>query len=217
MDPLPSLQQFRPPPEAVHTTGSVSFFSNVTMFGSAPVQSDGTAYFRPRRWQSQHRYRNGRVWWRQRLYTTTSIDGSGSNCRACAQFVGGAQPLGKIVLPATAIAGARFISRLPLVLSNSGSTLSGKFTVHLYASTSATLDDNAVLLTTVKKNLRLPDERRATVNAVVNALPATLPSGAYYLLVEVIDPTGAMNVSASASTVQVAAPFLALRRLGRSG
>jgi hypothetical protein len=47
-----------------------------------------------------------------------------------------------------------------------------------------------------------------TFNFTIKSLPSTLPDGTYYLLAEVVDSTGATNVTATTQTVAVAAPFV---------
>jgi hypothetical protein len=117
--------------------------------------------------------------------------------------------LGRVSLAASAIAGNRLNGSLVVDVSNSGAAIKGAtVTFHLFANTAATLDGNQVLLSTTPKTLSLKADGHAALAFSVKSLPATLPTGTYYLLAELTDAAGATNLVASAQTVQVSAPFV---------
>lgn len=188
-------------------TGTVDFVDNGTTIGSATVQSDGAAAISTRSLPAGN----------QSVTATYRGNGNYSPSSSAAVAVTVATPpstvapnLGKIVLPVSAIAGGTFLGRFPVSISNSGMKLVGRFTVEVFISTNDTLDAGAILLSSVQKNLDLADGGSKSIIATVKKLPATVPDGNYYLLARVTDPSGATNLSASAKTVRIAAPFVSL-------
>ncbi len=211
-------------------TGTVTFSDGGVSLGSVALQSDGTATL------STSSLANGTHTITASYGGDANFDASGS--ASVTETIGVTPPpaassivpaFGQLVLPASAVAGAKFKARIPAVLTNSGSALKGIYTVKLFVNSANTLDGNQTPLTQMSlKNLTLKAGKNKSLNFKLSSLPATLPAGTYYLLAEVIDPNGAANVVASTKTVSVAAPFISLSavagavnpssiRVGKSG
>lgn len=147
-------------------------------------------------------------------YTLTASDGSLTSVTTSPITVSPipqssvAPSLGNVTVASAAVAGGQLGAKVPVILSNSGGLLKGRVTVNLYANTSTTLDGNQILIGSQQKNLTLKTARAKLVNLKVKSLPSTVPNGTYYLLAQVVDPTGATNLVASTQTVTVAAPFV---------
>jgi hypothetical protein len=114
------------------------------------------------------------------------------------------------VLKPSVVAGEPFNARLPLVLTNIGPELSGSFNITYYANTTDTIDGGQILLTSLTRNLTLKTGQHAAITTVIRSLPASLPAGSYYILAEVTDPSGAVNIAATSATVAVTAPVASL-------
>ena len=115
-----------------------------------------------------------------------------------------------MALPTDDIAGDSLNVKLPVVIANSGTDLTGIYTVNIFANTENSLDGNEVLVTTLEKSLTINSGKRTTIIPKVSSLPSDLSAGAYYIIAEVIDPAGQISVVASSQTVAVQAPFLGL-------
>jgi len=117
--------------------------------------------------------------------------------------------LGNVKLPPSAIAGVRLAGRVPVVLTNQGSAVKGDaITVNVYADLGTSLDGNQVLVKSTRRKVTLNTDKSAHANFIIQSLPSALPSGNYHLLAEVVDLSGATNVTATTQTVQVAAAFI---------
>ncbi len=114
------------------------------------------------------------------------------------------------VLPASAIIGGKFNSPMAVVVRNTGAKQTGLFTIHLFADTGETLDGNQQLLATFSKKLSLKSGMSGSFATTIKSLPQSLPPGNYHILAEVVDPTGAINVTATSSSFTAAAPFVQL-------
>ncbi len=112
----------------------------------------------------------------------------------------------RIKLPATAISGQPLRASLALTLRSAAADVSGRFTVELYADTSATLAGGQVPLGSFAVTARLRGTAGHVVPLSLRSLPASLPAGTYHLLAEVTDPTSATSLVASSQTITVAAP-----------
>ncbi len=88
--------------------------------------------------------------------------------------------------------------------------MKGVFTIRIYASTSDVLGGNQILLQTLTKKLALKAGKTGQIIAALRTLPSTLPAGSYYLLAEVIDPTGLTGVVATQAKLTVTAPLVKL-------
>jgi hypothetical protein len=60
------------------------------------------------------------------------------------------------------------------------------------------------------RKFSLKTGRHSMVTATIKSLPATLPAGAYYLLAEIVDPGGLINIAVAEKTIEVAAPVVRL-------
>lgn len=113
-------------------------------------------------------------------------------------------------LPASLLSSTRTPAAAIVSIKNEGSsTFHGLTHVALYLSTSSTLDSIATPVTGVARSLQLAPNRSALLRVPLGSIPA-VSNGSYYLLAQVTDPTGATNVAATATTMNVAAPFVAL-------
>jgi hypothetical protein len=116
--------------------------------------------------------------------------------------------LGKVALPAMAVAGAKIAARVPVVLTNTGAAVkSDAVVVNLYADTGTSLDGNQMLVASQKKELSLRANQSVPVNFAIRSLPMALPDGTYHLLAEVVDASGTTTV-ATTQTITVAAAFV---------
>lgn len=95
------------------------------------------------------------------------------------------------------------------IQNGGGSVSAGATRVNLYLSLTPVLDSSAVAVATVTRTLRIPASRRVSLRIPLHGVPA-ISNGAYYLLAQVVGPDGSTNAVASATTVNVAAPFVAL-------
>jgi hypothetical protein len=153
------------------------------------------------------------------MYTLTASDGpltsatsTSFNVTASVGDPPGVSPLaptlGNVKLPASAIPGAKLKAKVPVVVTNQGSTIKGKVTVNLYADAATTFDGSQVLIDSSDKTFSLKAGKRHGFNFNIKSLPTTLGDGTYHLLAEVIDPTGATDVAATTQTIQLAAAFI---------
>jgi hypothetical protein len=115
-------------------------------------------------------------------------------------------------IPPSVVAGAKLNLVVPIALLNSAAVRStGLTTVQLYAATEPTLELSPLLLASESvKNLPIPADRAALLPLKIGTLPSTLSDGAYYLIAEVTDSTGAATATAAVSTITVAAPFTSI-------
>ncbi len=194
-------------------TGTVTFSDGGVTLGTIAVQSDGTAAL------STDSLANGT----HSIYASYSGDSNyaASSSTTLTETIGTLPPpvssssvvptFGRLVLPTSAVAGAKFSAKIPIVLNNHGGTLKGSFAINLFAGSANTLDGNQIAVASISsKNLTLKAAGSKAFNFNLKSFPATVPAGTYYLLAEVVDPTGATNIVASTKTFSVAAPFVAL-------
>lgn len=106
-------------------------------------------------------------------------------------------------LASQVIAGSRLNASVPIVVTNTGTTIKGKMTVELFVENGSTLDGTQVLLATKKRRVALKAGQTASFTFSVKSLPASLQGGAYHLIAEVIDPSGDTNTVATSQTVEV--------------
>jgi hypothetical protein len=117
----------------------------------------------------------------------------------------------RAVIPSSNIAGQPLNARVPASFKNTGSSLGGPYTIVLYADTSTGgLSGQQVALETVHRRVGLGANRTLSDTLTAKKLPATLPAGTYYLLVEITDPDGNSNLVNTSQTIAVTAPFVAL-------
>ncbi|HWE03675.1 MAG TPA: Ig-like domain repeat protein [Tepidisphaeraceae bacterium] len=117
--------------------------------------------------------------------------------------------LPSISVPTSGLAGGKFIVKAPIVITNTGSTLSGEFAVVLYLDLADSgLDANPIQLDKLLKHAVLKSGKGFAAPLKTNALPTSVPSGTYHLVAEVTDPSGNVNFVTSAQTVTIAAAFV---------
>jgi hypothetical protein len=117
----------------------------------------------------------------------------------------------RAVIPSTNVAGQPLNARVPVSFQNTGSALPGTCTIVLYADTSTGgLSGSQVALQTTTRRTPLRANGILAATMIAKSLPASLPPGTYYLLVEVTDPLGNSNIVNTSQTIAVAAPFVSL-------
>jgi ELWxxDGT repeat protein len=119
-----------------------------------------------------------------------------------------APTLGRISLVGQLVAGSKLNAHVPVIVSNRGTSISGKITVKLIAEKGTSPDGTQVLLSTKTRRVRLKADQKAVFLFDVKSLPATLQGGTYHLIAEVIDPRGDTNTIATSQTVQVQTRFV---------
>jgi hypothetical protein len=132
--------------------------------------------------------------------TVTQLLGPGS--------VSWAPTFGNVRLASDVVAGAKLNARVPIIITNQGSTFAGETTINLYANSATSLDTNQTLIASITKQVSIKSGKSRSFSFNIKALPATLADGSYHLLAEVIDPSRASSVIATTQTVQVAAAFI---------
>jgi predicted outer membrane repeat protein len=111
--------------------------------------------------------------------------------------------------PTTGVAGSKFIVKVPILITNAGSTLNGQFAVVLYLDLADSgLDADPIQLDKLLKHAVLKNGKGFTAPLRTSALPASIPSGTYHLVAEVTDPLGNVNFVTSTQTVTIAAAFV---------
>jgi probable HAF family extracellular repeat protein len=118
--------------------------------------------------------------------------------------------LGRAVIPASAIAGMPIAAHLAVTATNSGAPLRGAVTINVFADSGTTLDANQHLLSTQTRNVSLRSAQHTAFNLSVKTLPASLPPGNYYFIIQVLGPSGGNATTASAATFDVSAPLVRL-------
>ncbi len=117
----------------------------------------------------------------------------------------------RATVPTTAIAGQKFVAKVPVELTNTGARLSGNFKVVLYADqASSGLDGNQVQLSSEVRHTTVKTGHALPFLLSTKTLPASLAAGTYHLDAEITDPDGNVNLVTTSQTVAVAAPFVAL-------
>ena len=189
--------------------GMVTVLSGSTVVGTAIVQNDGTAVVATSLLPSGADS------------VTATFAGNGnflpSTSSATSVTVGppstATPSLAKFAFPAVAVAGQPIKTNLPVVITNGGADLKGPFTVVLFIDASSSLDGNRVQVGRAARMLSLKSGKSTMVPFHVRSLPASLPSGTYYFLADITDPTGATDVAASTS-LTVQAPIVTLNTVG---
>jgi hypothetical protein len=118
--------------------------------------------------------------------------------------------LSRTKLPSSLLSDSATPTTATIEIQNEGSSsYSGTTHLNLYLSLSATLDSSAIPVSGLTRVLRISAHRSTLLSVRLGAVPA-VANGDYDLLAQVIDSSSATNSVASATTVQIAAPFVAL-------
>jgi uncharacterized delta-60 repeat protein len=145
-------------------------------------------------------------------YTLNAIDGLYSSGSSSEFTVTAPSPetatLGKVSLPAANIAGTKLNARVPVVITNTSGALHWNMTVDIYADTTTRLDGNQVLVSSTTRRESLRAGGKTAFDFAIKSLPATLASGTYHLLIEVVDPFGATSLAVANQTVAVTAAYV---------
>jgi hypothetical protein len=186
-------------------TGTVSVLDNGVSLGSATLQSDGTFSLEV----------SGLALGENELtaaYTGDSVYAAGTSA-ALIQTIAASiavPTVTKASVPATVVAGVKFKGTVPVTITNYGALSKGKFAVQLYVNQASTLDGDQVQVGTITRTLSLKDRKSGAVRFALSALPASLPAGTYYVLAEVVNPTGVSGMVVLSQPVEVEAPVIAL-------
>jgi hypothetical protein len=105
-------------------------------------------------------------------------------------------------------AGSKVKLSLPVVITNTEKAVTGEVLISIYADTG--VDSTRVLLTTVRRRLRVSAGRSETFDVAFKSMPAS--AGKYQLLAEVTDPSGATSITAPAQSLEVSEETVAARR-----
>ncbi|HWE93210.1 MAG TPA: choice-of-anchor tandem repeat GloVer-containing protein [Tepidisphaeraceae bacterium] len=113
-------------------------------------------------------------------------------------------------VPVSVVGGVNFTAgSLKLNLANPSSSAEDGFTVNVYASSDTTLDTTSdTLVTALTKSTIIKAGTSINLALPIKNLPASLPDGHYYLIVETIDAAGNIQSVSSVPTVLVAPPFV---------
>jgi len=110
-------------------------------------------------------------------------------------------------LPASVITGRSISLHQTVTLTNTAAeTVKGVTAGVLYLSTGASLDASAIPLVSSRKSVKLKAHKHATFRITLKTLPADLPNGIYYLVMQITDPNGVTSSAASVGTITVARP-----------
>lgn len=122
-----------------------------------------------------------------------------------------APTLGNVILPAVAVAGVPFNGKVPVILTNTGTTtLTGPFTLKVYVNANPVLDGNQTFVTSLKSQFTLKPSKSHSLIVKVRSFPAGIIAGAYYAVIEVMDPKGNTRTTATAQPFELAAPKVTL-------
>ena len=116
-------------------------------------------------------------------------------------------------LPAVIVEGQPIKAAIALLLTNTGTTGKGVFTIKWFLNRSADLNGSQTLIATTPRRIALATGRQARVAQAIRSLPGTLVAGSYYLIAQMTDPDGNVNVVASPSTIALEAAFVSLAAL----
>lgn len=122
-------------------------------------------------------------------------------------FSGALTPTLSGALPASLVAGEAAKIAQKVTLTNSGdAALSGNTSEALFLSAGTTVDGSAIPLgSATSKKINLAPGKHAAFTLKLPTVPASVPDGAYHVLLQVTDPNGATSSAASAGTIAIAA------------
>ncbi|HET6251032.1 MAG TPA: Ig-like domain repeat protein, partial [Tepidisphaeraceae bacterium] len=189
-------------------TGNVTFYSDGTAIGTAPVDADGTATL------------TGDSLDLGNHAITASYSGDSTypavlSATPMVQTVATPSQLTPVVsgrLPALVIAGQKTVITQTVNITNATTAFKGLVTLSVYLSTDVTINSSATLLpNTFSKIFNLKASGHAPFHLrLPGGFPADVPAGTYHMIVVLKDPSGAMSQSASATTVVVQPPRIDL-------
>ncbi|HZK80796.1 MAG TPA: Ig-like domain-containing protein, partial [Humisphaera sp.] len=192
-------------------TGTVSFYDGQTLLYTGAVDASGTLQFvtstlQPGAHSITASYSGDGAY---AAGTSTALTQTIDPIAADSPLL--VPTISKAKIPASIVEGTPIKAPLPIVVANHGGGLStAAFTITVYASPIQTLDPSAVQFLTVSHSVKLKPGASKTIPVKLGALPTTLPNGAYYLLVKVVDQAGSTTITATNSAMQIAAPFVSL-------
>ena len=115
-----------------------------------------------------------------------------------------------VILPAQVVGTTPFKPKIPIVITNETSKLTGTFTVVLYINSSPLFNGSQSFLAMKTERFSLSPHRNKVVPFTFKALSLPEAPGVYYVLAQVTDPTETVDFGASTSTIQIVAANPAL-------
>jgi hypothetical protein len=192
---------------AATPTGTVSFFTNGTLIGTATLQSNGTAVLST----SALAVGNNTI---TAVYNGNSVYTASSPGTATAfvNTLGLVPAITKSTLPSALIAGTLTHGTITVTLTNVTLQLirEPQTTIHLYASADGTLDASSVLVQQWFTSVKLKAGKVETFHFKVNKLPVNLASGTYTLMLRVSNTVGTFGYFFAGPRVTVTAARIGL-------
>ena len=180
-------------------TGSVTFFANGIVIGTAPVTVSGTATLVASATltsQAVIAVYNGDA--------THPAASSGLPLLAPSPTPLAVTPSLSGLLPALIIAGAKTSIVQTLSITNvSGTLYHGPLKIRIFLSSQTTVDSSAILLRSTTRAFRLRNENFRSLRLRLTKLPATVPAGTYYFVVELQGADGRTSTASSSVSVVV--------------
>ena len=113
-------------------------------------------------------------------------------------------------LAGTVVAGTALNGVETVNLTNSGTAAErGAVVVNIFASPDGTVDDSALLVATLKRQVKINVNQTLLLRLKIPSLPSSLEAGTYALLAQALDSLDVTD-AASGPTIQVVAPFVSL-------
>ena len=195
----PAVQTAAPTP-----TGTVTFFDGVTQLGIGLVEAGGVAAISPlirtlgdhtitADYSGDFNYATG---------ASSSLVESVSSATAIQPVLSGALP------KAAVVAGQKTRIHQSIILSVAKDlSFNGPVSEVLYLASGPRIDSTAIELPqSLHKKVKLKGNLHATLAVNLNSLPATVPTGNYYLIAKISDASGSIAIAASSATIGVEAP-----------
>jgi uncharacterized repeat protein (TIGR03803 family) len=150
------------------------------------------------------------------VYGTTTAGGSGQGGTVFEMDLGGATQsasglltsVARTTLPNGVPAGVASHGSASVAVTDSASSVKGKFTFRVYASADGSIDSGAVLIGTLTRAVEAGKNKTVSVN-----VPVTFKSsaqGSYTILAQAVDPAGGASAVGAGPVTTVAAPFISL-------
>lgn len=138
-------------------------------------------------------------------------DGGGGGGGVVASSSGMTPAILKATVPAAVIGGVKLHGAIKVKLTNTTAAVERGFTVKVYAAPGAVLEPSAdTLMETLVRGTVVKKGKMTSLSIPITSLPASLPTGSYYLIVETVDAAGNIQWAAVGSPIAVAAPFVSL-------
>jgi hypothetical protein len=187
-------------------TGTVSFFTNGALIGTATLQSNGTAVLTT----TELEVGNNEItaFYSGNSLYTPSAPGSAA---AFVNTLGLVPAITKSSIPSAIIAGTPTHGAVTVTLTNVTAQMirEPQTTIHLYASADGTIDSNSVLIQQWITNVKVKAGKVQSFKLNVKNLPASMASGTYTLMIRVSNTLGTFGYFFEGPTIQVTAARIA--------